>query len=252
MSCNVKLSVIIANYNSASILPQALDSVFLQTCADFEVIVIDGCSTDDTVAVIKRYKNKSIRYLVEEDSGIYDAMNKGVSLAKGDWILFMGADDRLHDKDVIMEMVGSEKGDRKYDVVIGDIQFDNNKIRKSSVSARTQYINTVHHQSAFYRRELFAAFKYNDTYKVSADYELNLLVFLKRIKVLKVDRVVCIVGLGGVSNTVNFGGYAEEIQIRNKYLKRGPLRMGMNCITWMRYIVKKIAMLIGIHVHYYK
>jgi putative colanic acid biosynthesis glycosyltransferase WcaE len=246
----VKVSVIIACYNAADTLSQALDSIFAQSCQDLEVIIVDGCSIDGTVAVINGYDNTRIRYIVELDTGIYDALNKGVALAKGDWILFMGADDRLYDENVIMEMLGDEKRIEPYSVVIGDIQFDDNKLRKSSVSARTQYRNTVHHQSAFYRRALFSTFKYNATYKVSADYELNLLVFLKRMRVLHVDRIVCIVALGGASSQVDFCGYAEEIQIRNKYLNRGPLRMAMNFFTRLRYVLKKAGMIVGYTFHY--
>jgi len=249
----LKLSIIIASYNSSGTLPLALDSILEQTYSNLEVIIVDGCSTDNTVELVrKRYCRENIRCVVGEDFGIYDAMNKGVALATGDWIFFMGADDRLHDNNVLMDMLGHERSKEQYGAVVGDIVFDNNKIRKSSVSFWTQCINTVHHQSAFYSRALFIPFKYNETYKVSADYELNLLIFLERIKVLKVDRVVCIVGLSGASNKVDFSGYAEEIKIRNKYLSMSPLRLGMNFMTCMRYAVKKTGRLVGCNFHFYR
>jgi glycosyltransferase involved in cell wall biosynthesis len=248
----VKLSVIIACYNAVSTLSQSLDSVFAQTCQDLEVIIVDGCSLDGTVAVIEGYSNDRIRYIVEEDKGIYDAMNKGVAMAQGEWLLFLGADDRLYDKHVISDMLGKESESNHYDLVMGDIQFDNDKIRKSSVSPRTRYRNTVHHQSAFYRRSLFDTFKYNDTFKVSADYELNLLVFLKGLSVLKIDRIVCLVSLGGASSKVDYCGYAEEIEIRNRHLSGGLPRMAMNFLTHFRYVFKKAGKLLGCNFHCYK
>ncbi|MCF8055223.1 MAG: glycosyltransferase [Desulfocapsa sp.] len=248
----VKLSIIIACYNAADTLSQNLDSIFAQTCQDLEVIIVDGCSLDGTVAVVEGYSSDRIRYIVEEDKGIYDAMNKGVAMAQGEWLLFLGADDRLHDKYVISDMLGSERESKQYDVIMGDIQFDNDKVRKSTVSTRTQYRNTVHHQSAFYRSSLFHAFRYNDTFKVSADYELNLLVFLNGLSVLTLDRVVCVVGLGGASSKVDYCGYAEEIAIRNKYLPRNPSRMTMNFLTRCRYVFKKAGKLVGWNFHYYK
>ncbi len=246
-----KVSIIIATYNASDTLSQTIDSVLFQTYPNIEVIVVDGCSTDGTVDILQKYQNGKIRYLVEEDEGIYDAMNKGVALAQGEWLLFMGADDRLCDKNVIAEMFGSERNSGQYDVIIGDIQFDNNKVRTSSVSSRMKFINTVHHQSAFYRKELFTAFKYNTACKVSGDYELNLLVFLKEMNVLKVNRIICLVGLSGASSKVDFCGYAEEIQIRNKYLKNSPSRMIMNSCTRLRYVLKKAGKLVGWSFHYY-
>ncbi len=237
----MKITVIIATYNASETISQALDSILNQTYADVEIIVVDGCSTDNTNAIVESFKDGTIRCLVEKDNGIYDAMNKGISLAEGKWVFFMGADDTLHDRNVFKDMIGATSGSDKYDVVIGDIKFDNGKVRKSSVSEKTKFINTVHHQSVFYKRELFKTFSYNSTYKVSADYELNLKILLESLCVKKVDRMVCVVGLEGVSGKVDYSGYAEEIKIRNGYLPSGPVRTVMNCLTRVRYIFKKIV-----------
>lgn len=245
------VSVILACYNAAATLSQALDTLFSQTHDDFEVILVDGGSRDDTSSVVRRYPVDKIRYVSEEDSGIYDAFNKGIGLARGDWLYFMGADDRLNDDHVFQEMIGSDEKIAPYDVIIGDIRFDNQRIRKSRISAGTRLRNTVHHQSAFYRRELFRSFRYNADYSVSADYELNLRIFLEKRKVLKADKIVSVVALGGVSSQVAWSGYLEEIQIRNKYLQKGLLRGVMNLFTCTRYVVKKVGLLFGRTFHYY-
>ncbi len=234
------LSVIIVTYNASVTIAQALDSVLSQTYSDVEIVIVDGCSTDDTIAVVESFEESSVHCLVEKDKGIYDAMNKGVFLAEGEWIFFMGADDILYDKNVLKDMVGVESELSGYDVVLGDITFDSDRVMKSSVSEKTKFINTVHHQSAFYKRELFKTFTFNNTYKVSADYELNLKSLLESLSVKKVDRMVCVVGLDGASAKVDYCGYAEEIKIRNRYLPSGPVRTVMNCLTRLRYVAKKI------------
>lgn len=240
----MKISVVIATYNADQTLARALESVCCQTYSDIEIIVVDGISTDNSVAIVKRYQyihdTIPIRSFVGRDSGIYDAINKGVSLAVGDWVFFMGADDVLYDEYVFQDIIAAENGnDIQHDLILGHIEFDNKKVRKSSISAKTRYINTVHHQSAFYRRKLFDLFTYNSDYRISADYELNLKIFLERMNVLRIERLVCIVGMGGVSGRVDYRGYAEEIEIRNNYLQSGCLRTIMNCATRMRYIYKK-------------
>ena len=247
----VKLSIIIPCYNAAETLPQALESIFTQSFRELEIIVVDGCSTDGTATVLKDCPAEKLRHIVEPDRGIYDAMNKGVALAEGEWILFLGADDRLYDKNVIEDMLGGKRAVDQYDAVIGDIQFDNGRVRKSRLSAGVRYRNTVHHQSAFYKRTLFQHFRYNDSYRVSADYELNLLLFLQGLNVLKRDRIVTVVGLGGASDKVDSCGYAEEIEIRNRYLGKSVSRGVMNGITRLRYVLKRAGKMLGWNFHFY-
>ena len=88
-------SIIIATYNAAKYLETALQSVFSQTVNDYELILIDGGSKDGTVEIIKKHQDRIAYWVSEKDQGIYDAWNKGVEQAKGDWVLFIGSDDTL-------------------------------------------------------------------------------------------------------------------------------------------------------------
>lgn len=97
----MKLSIIIPTYNSASVLPRALDSIICQTFTNWEVLIMDGISTDDTLKMAQSYNDSRIRIYSEPDNGIYDAMNKGINKANGEWLYFLGSDDCLFSKDVL-------------------------------------------------------------------------------------------------------------------------------------------------------
>ena len=90
-------TIITATYNAAATLPRLLDSLAVQTCRDFELIIQDGASTDNTVAVAESYRDKlpALSLVSEPDTGIYDAWNKALNRIRGEWVLFLGADDRL-------------------------------------------------------------------------------------------------------------------------------------------------------------
>src|SRR5690606_10153742 len=97
------ISIIIPTYNSAKTLRQALTSVVGQTYKKIEVLIIDGCSNDDTLVIVQSYaaEDSRLKWVTEPDNGIYDAMNKGIQLAKGEWLYFLGSDDKLHDEYVL-------------------------------------------------------------------------------------------------------------------------------------------------------
>ena len=94
---NIKISIIIATFNSAKTLRVALNSVMLQTFQDWECIVVDGLSKDNTLEIVKEFEAKDVRFhhISEADKGIYDAFNKGWKLAKGEWIYYLGSDDQV-------------------------------------------------------------------------------------------------------------------------------------------------------------
>ena len=120
----MKISIITITYNSASTLPRALASVQSQTYADIEHILVDGASTDGTVALIEAYaaKHKNVRYVSEPDEGIYNALNKGIRMATGDVIGFLHSDDVLFAPDSI-EHIAAAFESTEVDVVYGDLQY---------------------------------------------------------------------------------------------------------------------------------
>src|SRR2546426_834552 len=98
------LSIVIVVYNAGSTLKHAIESVLNQTYKNIELIIIDGGSNDNTLQIINNYSSQIGYFISEKDNGIYDAMNKGILAAKGDWILFLGADDILYRPDIITDI----------------------------------------------------------------------------------------------------------------------------------------------------
>ena len=116
----MKLSIIIPTFNSASVLPKALGSIVSQTFTDWEVLIMDGVSTDDTLKVAQSYDDSRIRIYSEPDKGIYDAMNKGIKKAQGEWLYFLGSDDWLLNATVLNQIFSNDI--EKYDVIYGDVE----------------------------------------------------------------------------------------------------------------------------------
>ena len=148
------VSIIIATYNSEKTLKRALDSVLNQSFQDWECIVVDGASIDNTIEIVKEYvkKDSRFRYISEPDHGIYDAFNKGWKMAKGEWVMYLGSDDE-YTKEGIKALMNNSDG---ADVVYGDTyfrEFNNDKIRFQQ-SSPVKMGGFCCHQSLAMKREI--------------------------------------------------------------------------------------------------
>ena len=166
----MKFSIITINYNNCEGLRRTIESVVNQTCRDFEYIIIDGGSTDGSVDVIKQYANQIDYWVSEPDKGIYNAMNKGVAVAKGEYCLFMNSGDCLYNNSVIGDVL-SQGLDA--DVVCGDICFERNNIcpNPESVTMRTFYKGTLYHQASFISTKMLKQTPYDEKLKSAADWK---------------------------------------------------------------------------------
>lgn len=208
------ISIIIPIYNKKDYIEEAIKSVINQKYPNTELIIIDGNSTDGSWDIVKQYKEYISYCLSEPDTGIYDAMNKGVAVAKGQWIYFLGADDRL-ELNVIEQIEPFLTTDLA--MVYGDIQFDDGWRFPSMLNLRTLLQNTVHHQGAFYNRYLFEKFRYNTDLRILSDYELNLIIYLQKLPTLKILLVIATCHSGGASSEVSLA-IQETNLIRKKYI----------------------------------
>ncbi len=170
----MKLSIITICLNEKNI-ERTCKSIVSQTFKDFEWIVIDGKSDKQTVNKINKYKDKISIFISENDSGIYDAMNKGILLAKGDYISFMNAGDTFYSKNTISEIFNNKI--YTDDIIYGNINIIKNK--KSFIEINPKYITkqfllngVINHQACFIKRNLFYKYGlYNMYYRITADYE---------------------------------------------------------------------------------
>lgn len=178
------ISIVVAVYNGSQTLPQCIDSVVQQTYSNKELIVIDGGSNDGTVEILKA-NNEHIRYWISEpDRGIYNAWNKALAQAQGEWICFLGADDFFWDAQVLEKMSGHiQKLPTDIRVVYGQIMLLNSNDEQvflsgvpwQNVKKRFKQIMCIPHTGALHRRSLFEQHGvFDESFRIAGDYELLL------------------------------------------------------------------------------
>ncbi|MDT0556032.1 glycosyltransferase family 2 protein [Patiriisocius hiemis] len=168
------LSIITVNYNNANGLQRTIDSVINQQCDWVEFIVIDGCSSDNSSSILKKNDAEIAFWVSEKDNGIYHAMNKGISHATGEYILFLNSGDHFYDTD---SLKNSKQFLNTYDILAFDIEVihENKKIIKQHpdlVQFSYLYNNTFAHQSTIIKRTLFSKVGvYDESLKIVADWK---------------------------------------------------------------------------------
>lgn len=174
-----KFSIITVTYNAGAVLEDTIQSVITQTYRNVEYIIVDGGSKDHTLDIINRYREHIHTLVSEPDNGLYDAMNKGIRLATGDYLCFLNAGDELHEDDTLQLMVHSITGTELPDVLYGEtaiVDEEGHFLRMRRLSA-PEDLNwksfkdgmLVCHQAFFPRREL--AEPYDLRYRFSADFD---------------------------------------------------------------------------------
>jgi glycosyltransferase involved in cell wall biosynthesis len=216
-----KISIITINFNDAIGLEKTIQSVLNQSYADFEYIVIDGNSTDNSTAVVHKYQD-SINYWVSEpDKGIYNAMNKGIKTATGDYLLFMNSGDVLVDDENILNICADKLVE---DIVAFDCFLEkDNKIagRRTHIEYPTlfyAYHKGFKHQSTFIKQSLFYKVGlYNESYTIAGDYEFWIRSFLEpSTTAISYNIPIAVFQLNGISQTGNWG--EENLRIEQNLL----------------------------------
>lgn len=199
------ISIIIPTMDSAGTIGDCLDSLAAQTSADFEVLVQDGLSADRTLEIVEacraRHPRLDIHVRQEKDGGVYDAMNRALERARGEWLFFLGSDDRLFDADTLFRV--SRSLTTHDDVVYGDVvspRFDGRYGGRFSIE-RIGQVN-ICHQAIFLRRRLFDVIGTFDLrFRVLADWEHNMRWFLSpAVRVRYIDEVIAHYADGGMSS----------------------------------------------------
>lgn len=178
MNSSPTVSIITITYNASATLLPTLESLREQTCKDFEHIIVDGASSDDTLDIARRHGLPEARILSEPDKGLYDAMNKGLRLAKGEYVLFLNAGDALFDKETLSLYVAAAKSN-DVDIIYGDTLLVDSERRvvgkrHLSVPERLTRKSFSHgmlicHQAFMVRKSLAPC--YDTSYRFSADYD---------------------------------------------------------------------------------
>ena len=207
----MKISIITVCYNAEKTIRGTINSVLTQSHPDIEYLIVDGGSTDDTLSIIQEYAGR-LRYVSEADRGIYDAMNKGIAMASGDYIGLLNADDFFADQTVIAQMV-VEIQESNCDLLFSQLYVVDEqdsarilrKYRVSSYSRNTLRLGMMPaHPTVYLRRSCYqqlGAAPYRTDYQIAADFELMVrLLMTQNISFTYLPMVSVIMRAGGVSN----------------------------------------------------
>jgi glycosyltransferase involved in cell wall biosynthesis len=195
-----KLSIITACLNAALTIEASIKSVLDQSFNDFEYIIIDGASSDVTLDIIKKFSSvNKIKAISEPDNGIYDAMNKGLKLATGEWIYFLGSDDVFFDR-TILERIFSTSYDGA-EVVYGNVKYLHAEIFYDGAFNQEKIsLKNICHQSIFFRKRLFDKMGlFNLKYKLYADHEFNIRWLGAQIPSVFINETVAVYNERGIS-----------------------------------------------------
>lgn len=212
------ISIIIVCKNPGPRLHAALESIWEQTLSPTpQIVVVDGDSIDGTREWLDGRRHRIDALVSEPDDGLYAAMNKGVALALGQWVLFLGSDDRLSAPSSLAD-AALVLAKTTATVVSGEARFSDGRIYRFAGAGAAIRRNFVHHQATFYRRDVFARHGgFDKSLRIQADYEHNLRLLVAREPFHPVSLRVAECAGGGLSDSGRWANYLEEISVRHRY-----------------------------------
>lgn len=208
-----KITVVTVTYNAEQYLEQTIKSVIEQDYPNIEYIIIDGASSDGTVDIIKKYEKYISYWISEPDSGIYDAMNKGIDVASGEWINFMNAGDSFSGKDILNTIFY-----KTYDVSVlySDSYYINKDfeiIGEHKASKLEEFFISKMpfiHQSSFIKKDIISKFLFRTDYKLASDFDLFCKLYLQKYKFEYLPNIKISNFLIGGIHTFNMIKYTSE------------------------------------------
>lgn len=212
----MKFSVITINFNNKNGIKNTIESVIEQTLYnETEFIIIDGGSTDGSVDIIKEYSDKIGYWVSEPDKGIYNAMNKGIAQAHGDYFIFMNSGDCFYNCTVLKDISPF----LTKDIVVGKTYYENgiHGFDKSEISLLDLCKITLPHQATFFRKKIFDDLLYDESYRIISDYKLYIEALItKNVSFLNTDITICRFEGNGISaNSENAHGEKSEMALQD-------------------------------------
>ncbi|MDQ1161021.1 glycosyltransferase involved in cell wall biosynthesis [Chryseobacterium sp. SORGH_AS 447] len=246
----MKISIITVCYNSETTLEDTIKSVAAQTYQDIEYIIVDGNSKDETLNIIKKYTDTVTKWISEKDRGLYDAMNKGIHMATGDYIGILNSDDTFYEPQTL-EKVAAFLKNNNIDACTGDIvQHKNGRIirRYSSKKWTPEKLKIgfmAPHPSIFFKRGLFEMYgDYTLGYKIASDYELIIRYFLKKEISWKYSNLITTsMAVGGASSSgmSSYHIITEEVDkaFKANDIKYSPFKVKYRMVWKLLDLLKK-------------
>jgi glycosyltransferase involved in cell wall biosynthesis len=210
----VSLSIITVVFNGKKSIEKTIKNIANQNYENCEYIIIDGGSNDGTQEIILKYNDVVSDFITEKDKGIYDAMNKGIKLSNGEWIIFINGGDQINSlafQDCLKELKASTA-----DIVYGNVLIEKNGElidEKAMPLEIINYCQSFCHQSSFVRRKLFTDNLFNLKYKICADYHWFLNAYIHKAKFQYINYPISIFESGGISFKFSFRYFLENLFI---------------------------------------
>lgn len=221
------ISIVIATFNSEEHIENCLNSIMAHSGINLEIIVIDGKSTDRTLDIIRAMGIPNLTLVSEKDKGIYDALNKGVRLAKGQYLYFLGSDDRLLDG---FSLLANELGAHNTVYYGNSAPLDKLLSGKFTKYRLSKYC--MNHQSIIYPAGVFKKYEYDLRYKVLADYALNIKVWGdKSFQKRYFPYTIAHYNMDGFSSRNKDVSFLED--------RKKLIRKHLGLLTYMRYLFKE-------------
>ncbi len=258
----IKISVITVCYNSEATIEATIKSVISQTAFDnIEYIIVDGSSQDSTIQIIEKYRGKISKLISEPDSGIYNAMNKGVGVATGDYIQFLNSNDTYY-SDSVIENVLKKAEEKGADLIVGNVLLlhGNEKHHRSfnKIMLSNFFHDWLYHACLFAKRDLFIKYgRFNEKYQIAADNDWIIpLITNNSITKSHIDIIIANFGLDGISaNPENQQKTIKEIEEvlknklswKNNFIRRLAQDKSLNAASPLHYrILNKLTKDLGL------
>ena len=218
----MKITVVTVCRNAENSIRKTIESVLDQHFTDYEFLIIDGASTDGTMSVIESYsvkfaeKNIPFRCISEPDNGIYDAMNKAIDRAGGEWILFMNSGDSFFDGEVLNRLIETDVSG--YDIVYGNVLITENNMYKfnpAGIITDQGFFSPICHQGMMTRTAVLRDHTYDTSLRLAADYDSMIRIHKDGGKFKKTDLTVAVFELGGTSFKQSIR-YLKEMYVSRK------------------------------------
>lgn len=229
------VSVITVTYNAADMLERTLRSIEAQRYAEMETIIVDGKSKDGTVDIIRKHEGAVSKWVSEPDGGIYDAMNKGVRMASGEWIIFMNAGDTFAGDDVL-ERIFSTKQDA--DIIYGDVVKGGN-VKKAPEKYHPYHRMLFCHQSSLTRRKLLLDCPFDTSHRLSADLKFFLTQYFRKARFHYVGFPIADFDTTGVSNSRRSAGLSDNMRVISETVPM-PQRLAFLLRLMVPYVICRI------------
>jgi glycosyltransferase involved in cell wall biosynthesis len=216
---NNKVSIVVVSLNTKLFFLNTVSSIISQTYQNKEIIIVDGNSTDGTKKLIKKMKKNFKKIIIENDNGIYDAMNKGSKLASGDWIIFLNSGDIFYNKKTLSDIFNKYIL-KNVDIIYGNTLIQNNNINyivKGSAFTKKTLFMPFCHQSTIVRSNILKTFKFSQKYKYSSDFNFFIKCFYNNKNFYNSNLIISKVVANGFSDKNRQKVYNENIQILKNF-----------------------------------